>query len=139
MINPEKKFRQLLKFLTQVLFTLSLFSLSTHLFASDVITDDQVQRVAKLAKQTKTDITLVKERVTVTFHGNVAGKNTQKIKSSIEHIMKQRSYTPKHPRFSQQAPDFRRSSHVFNDEAPAKMSNVSYRQHPPALDNESYY
>jgi hypothetical protein len=60
---------QLRFLITRIVLIATIMGFSYAAIADDVVTDDQIKRVAKIAKATGTTITIVKERVTVTVHG----------------------------------------------------------------------
>ncbi len=133
----------------QILLTITAIGFSYSVMAADVVTDDQIRRVAKIAKASKTDITVTKERVTVTVHGGNSKRSARKVKKAVSRIMRQRNYVPKHVSFSQDSPDFGRPVPLLEDtefRPPPTMHNSSRRtppslnsrgsaSHPPTLDN----
>lgn len=124
--------------ITRILLAITVIGFSYSAIAADVVTDDQIRRVAKIARATKTDITITKERVTVTVHGS--GKKTvRKVRKSVNRIMKQRNYVPKRSYYSQDAPDFASAAPALDDEGsrpPPVLSSSGHRQ-PPTLNTHA--
>lgn len=118
-----------------ILLTITAIGFSCSVMAADVVTDDQIRRVAKIAKASKTDITVTKERVTVTVHGGSSKRAARKVKKAVSRIMRQRNYVPKRVNFSQDSPNFDRPVPLLDDKEfrpPPAMHN-SIRRPPPAL------
>jgi hypothetical protein len=131
--------RQTLLPIRQILLATTIVGFSYSAIATDVVTDDQIRRVAKIAKATKTDITITKERVTVTVHAGSGKKNAKKIKKIVSKIMKQKNYMPKQSSYYEDSTDVADTPPVLNNTGfrpPPSMSNQGYRQ-PPTLNNSS--
>lgn len=126
---------QTLPGITKILLVMAIIGFS-HLTmaATDVVTDDQIRRVAKIAKATKTNITITKERVTVTVHGG-AKQNARKVKRTVSRIMKRRNYAPSQSRYSDDSPpDFASAAPMMNESRfrPPVLNNFGSKQ-PPVL------
>lgn len=138
MNRNESFLAQTLLPIRRILLAITAIGFSYSIMAADVVTDDQIRRVAKIAKASKTDITVTKERVTVTVHGS-SKWSARKAKKAVSRIMRQRNYIPKRVNFSQDSPDFGRPVPLLEDNEfrpPPTMHNSSRRQ-PPALNTRS--
>lgn len=123
---------QTLPSITKILLVIAIISFShLTLAATDVVTDDQIRRVAKIAKATKTNITITKERVTVTVHSG-AKQNARKVKKTVSRIMKRRNYSPSQSRYSDDSPDFSSAAPMLNESRfrPPVLNNSGTKQAP---------
>lgn len=126
---------------TRILLAIILTGFSYSTFAvTDVVSDDQIRRVAKIARATKTNITITKERVTVTVHGGSGRKSARRVKKTVSRIMKQRNYVPKQVGYYEDEPEFLHTAPVLNNNKgfrPPALSSSGNRQ-PPTLGSSGY-
>lgn len=130
--------RPVLQPIARMLLAVSVTGFCYSAVAGDVVTDDQIRRVAKIAKATKTEITVTKERVTVTVHGD-SKKMARKAKKTVSRIMRQKSYQPKQVSYSDETPDFTSQAPVLSNtrfRPPPRMNNVGNYRQPPVLDTQ---
>ena len=129
--------QQSLQQITRILLIMSVIGFCHSAVAADVVTDDQIRRVAKIARATKTDISVTKERVTVTVHGVNGKKMAKRVKKIVGRIMRQGNYSPKQVSYSTDVPDFQQQAPVLNNtrfRPPPTLNNSGNYRQPPALD-----
>lgn len=120
-------FLKISSLITQALLVLTLTGFTYAAIADDIVTDDQIRRVAKIAKATGTTITIVKERVTVTVSGG-SKKIKRSTKKSVLNVMKPKK------RNWQKVSSWQPESSDFARRPPA-LASASAR--PPALERSS--
>jgi hypothetical protein len=122
-------FRQSLP-LTQLIFWLiSLTGFTYPVMADQQITDAEILRVAKIAKATGTNITIIKETTTVKVYGNNK-KTNKKVKKTVLRLIKQKN-----------SPELNQSTvypHEINKPPVLESSNVGNLQTPVLEDSGMY-
>jgi hypothetical protein len=127
-MKKKYSFLQINPFTRQTLLMIALAIFNSVAIAAHYISDDQIIRAARIAKATKTNITIVKETTTVTIHGGSI-QTHKKVKKAVMKIMKQKSYISPQKRKSKNPP---RLNSAAPDRPPAMEAPSDF--HAPTLD-----
>lgn len=109
--------------LTRIVLTILVIGFSYKAIASEQISNEQILRVAKIARDTGTNITIIKETTTVKVYGS-SKKTNKKVKKTVLNFMKQK------PGKWQKMTQVRARNFDFG------RANPGLANKPPILDNQ---